>query len=135
MRILDGVLADPEIPEETASNFRQISNVSVSFNAQLDNLPAATFTLTGNRTGLEDGSLDLNIAYGSRSIHATGNVAQGNAAGTVTITNQDGVVLTIDLDGVAKTGSVKYDQTEYATIENVRGVDVIRYIDGYFETF
>jgi hypothetical protein len=44
-------------------------------------------------------------------------------------------VLTIDLDGVAKTGSVKYDQTEYATIENVRGVDVIRYIDGYFETF
>jgi hypothetical protein len=132
---LDGILDSSQVSEENAANFRQISDISISFNAQLDGLPQATFTLTGNRTGFEDGNAELNIVYGNRSIHAAGTVAQGSATGIVTITNQDGVVLTIDLDGDAQTGSVMYDQTEYAVIENVGGVDIIRYNDGYFETF
>ncbi|MGD8939009.1 MAG: hypothetical protein PVJ72_06495 [Gammaproteobacteria bacterium] len=136
---LDGILDNnfywTNIPEENASNYRQITNVSVSFNAQLDGLPLATFTLTGGLTAFETGSLDMTIAYGNRSIHAVGDFAGDSATGLITITNQDGVVITIDLNGQGQPGSIKYDQTEYATIEQVNGVDIIWYNDGYFESF
>jgi hypothetical protein len=77
----------------------------------------------------------MTIAYGNRSIHAVGDFAGDSATGLITITNQDGVVITIDLNGQGQPGSIKYDQTEYATIEQVNGVDIIWYNDGYFESF
>jgi hypothetical protein len=123
----------PNVPEENGTNFREISDIIISFTANLDGLPPASFSITGNRTDYDGGNGTMTIAYGGRSIEATANFVNGDATGSISITNQDGVVATIERNNTSNNGEIIYDGQVYATIETVNGIAMIRYIDGYFE--
>lgn len=133
---LDGVLQWPvDQPDEDVNNFRKIRNISISFTAKLTGLPEAKFTLTGNRTGFEDGNANLKISYGGRSMEISAIVVEGSATGDISIVNQDGAILVINVtDTDVLAGNVTYDGKEYATISDVSGVIIFRYIDGSFES-
>jgi|GEM_PF-2665343 len=132
---LDGILMWADmVPDEDATNFRELSNINVTFMAQLEGLPEALFEVTGNRTGFEAGDLNLVIAYGGRRIEMTGSVANGEATGTIEITNQDGVVISYERENTGTPGGIYYNNAKYADIEEVNGITLIRYIDGYFDS-
>ncbi|WP_455365827.1 hypothetical protein [Kaarinaea lacus] len=132
---LDGTLTVVDsIPDEDASNFRQLSDINVTFVAQLEGLPEARFEVTGNRTGFEAGDINLVIAYGGRRIEANGNIANGDVTGNIDITNQDGVVISYERENTGTPGGIYYNNAKYADIEEVNGITIIRYIDGYFDS-
>jgi hypothetical protein len=132
---LDGTLFSADsAPDEDANNFRILSDINITFTAQLDGLPQAMFSVIGNRTGFEEGDAMLTIAYGGRQIVVTANIANNDATGSIVITNQDGVVITYDRSDVTNNGIITYNGTKYADIEEVNGVTIIRYIDGYFDS-
>ncbi|WP_455207852.1 hypothetical protein [Kaarinaea lacus] len=132
---MDGTLMWTDTaPEEDASNFRLLSDINVTFVAQLDGLPEARFEVTGNRNGFEAGDLNMVIAYGGRRIEVTGSVANSEATGTIEITNQDGVVITYERTDLGNQGAIFYNNQKYADIEEVNGITLIRYIDGYFDS-
>jgi len=131
---LDGILLTPYSIDENTVNFRELSDINVTFIAQLEGLPEARFEVTGNRTGYDSGDLHLIIAYGGRRIEMTGDFVNGEAIGTVNITNQDGVLITYIRSDVTTLGAVYYNNRKYADIEEVNGITLIRYIDGYFDS-
>ena len=132
---LDGIIISPDsAPEEDATNFRALSDINIRFNAQLDGLPEATFWVTGNRTGFEAGDATMTIAYGGRRIEISAEIANNDATGTITITNQDQVVIIYDRSDVTNNGIITYNGTKYADIEEVNGITIIRYTDGYFDS-
>lgn len=132
---LDGIVTwGAPVPNETPTNFRELSDILVSFNAQLDGLPEALFEITGNKTGYDAGNGAVTIAYGGRRIELQAEYADGNTTGTVTLTNQDGVVITYQKTDTETNGVITYNGTKYADIETVNGITIIRYIDGYFDS-
>ncbi|MGD8568316.1 MAG: hypothetical protein PVJ39_09535 [Gammaproteobacteria bacterium] len=133
--MLDGtVVWGDTVPDETPANFRELSDILVSFNAQLDGLPEALFEITGNRTGYDAGNGTVTIAYGGQRIELQADYANGDTTGTVDITNQDGVVITYERSDTATNGVINYNGQKYADIETVNGITIIRYIDGYFDS-
>jgi len=131
---LDGRLLTPESLDENTVNFRELSDINVTFIAQLEGLPEARFEVTGNRTGYDSGDLHLVIAYGGRRIEISGDFTNGEATGTVNITNQDGVLITYARSDSTTLGEILYQERKYADIEEVNGITLIRYIDGYFDS-
>jgi len=124
----------PESLDENTVNFRELSDINVTFIAQLEGLPEARFEVTGNRTGYDSGDLHLVIAYGGRRIEISGDFTNGEATGTVNITNQDGVLITYARSDSTTLGEILYQERKYADIEEVNGITLIRYIDGYFDS-
>lgn len=112
------------------------ADVGLNFGLQLQGLPKASVNITGDRTGLKDGTAAITIAYGTRKIEISGTFTDGNATGeSVVITNQDGVELTIIPGTDNKSGDIKFNGTKYATIEQLSsGLVKISYTDGTFET-
>ncbi|MGD8573134.1 MAG: hypothetical protein PVH98_11800 [Gammaproteobacteria bacterium] len=132
---LDGVIiwANP-VPEENETNFRELTDILISFTAQLEGLPEAMFIMTGNRTGYRSGDALLTIAYGGRRIELEGDFTNGDATGTIDITNQDGVVITYSKNNTTTPGHITYNGEQYAEIEEVNGITLIRYNDGFFDS-
>lgn len=119
---------------ESESSYRDIRNISVSASAKFIYLPEATFTLSGARTGFDDGNASLKIAYVGRSIEIDTSIIDGSASGSVSVVNQDGAVLHTNLTGGSILGNITYDGTVYARISDANGVKIIRYNDGSFES-
>jgi hypothetical protein len=114
------------------------ADMGVTFSAQLDGLPKAMVTITGNRTSFDTGDADLSMTFGNRSIKFSGtaNTTAETFDSEITITNQDGVQLIIKPDPELKTGTIRYNGKVYGTIlETQSGLIKINYIDGSFEVF
>lgn len=114
------------------------ADMGVSFSLQLNELPEALISLTGNRTGFETGDLDLRLAFDNRSIvvSAVGDASSDTITGDITITNQDGVVLTLVPDSELKTGTISHNGKVYGSLyETTNGLLKIDYIDDTFEIF
>lgn len=132
---LDGILVYADnIDDENETTYRELTDLSISFSAQLAGLPQALFTLSGDRTGFDDGSFAMNISYGGRRIDLSATLLNDEVTGQIDITNQDGVVLNIVRNNALTDGVIMYDGIEYATIETVNDITIIRYTDGFFET-
>jgi hypothetical protein len=119
--------------EETAENFVAAS-ATVGLTAAFPGIDdSVQVTLSVERTGVEDGSAELNIQFAGKSLTVVGNTIDE----VITITNQGGVVMVIAEDDNGElTGSIVVEDEEVATIEeNEDGVVIIRYTDGTFETF
>lgn len=134
---LDGVLMDPSLIDETASNFID-ADVGLTFMMQLTGLPVATVNITADRTGFEAGTGTVTISYGTRQLVVSGSVSNFNAetgSGTLIITNQDSVVFNLALNGTLS-GNLTFNGVQYATIiETASGFLKISYTDGTFEIF
>ncbi len=128
--------------EGTEDNQWLEADVGLSFNLQLDGLPEARVSVTGDRTGFDDGTAAISIAYGTRQIVINGTITDAGTAdhtvtGNIVITNQDGVTMTItpNADDDYHTGTIEYNGTKYADIEKLsNGLVKITYINGTFET-
>lgn len=123
---------------ESDNNWLDI-DASLSFDAQLADLPGASVTLTGDRTDFQAGKVDIKLAYGTRSVTiAAAGQTDGEKAtlsSDITITNQDGVVLILAPGSQANTGTISLNGIQYATvIETSSGEIKIEYIDNSFET-
>ena len=118
------------------------ADVGLSFSLQLDDMPEARVSVTGDRTGFDDGTATITIAFGTRQIVINGTITDASTTdntvtGNIVITNQDGVTMTItpNADNDYQTGTIEYNGTKYADIEKLsNGLVKITYINGTFET-
>ena len=110
------------------------ATLGLSFSLQLAGLPEASVSITGDRTGFDDGTATVTIAYGTRRIELNATVADREATGNLVITNQDGVLLTVEHNANNDTGTIKFNGQSYGTIEELsNGLVKITYSDGTFE--
>ncbi len=128
-------LSNPSfVLEGSGANQWLDATVGLNFGLQLAGLPKASINITGDRTGLKDGTAMITIAYGTRQIVVNGTVMNGVTTGAMEITNQDGVKMTI-IPGADKTGTLTFNGTAYGTIKELsNGLVKITYADGTFET-
>lgn len=132
-----GALLSPKfIIEGVEANQWLDATVGLNFGLQLEGLPKASINITGDRTGIKNGTATITIAYGTRQIVINGTITDGDATGNnVEITNQDGVKMTIIPDVNNKTGTLQFNGATYGTIEELsNGLVKITYTDGTFET-
>ncbi len=117
--------------------------VGLQFTAQLEGLPEANISITGNATAFEQGNATVTISYDTRRIElsASNDTADGEL-GSIDITNQDGVMLTLNFDNLEDadltndTSDVTINGKVVATIEELsNGGTKVSYIDGTFEIF
>ena len=112
--------------------------LGISFSLQLEDLPEATIRVTGDRTGLAAGDVELTIDYDNQQlrINASGDANTDSITSEVTLTNQDGAILTFLPDSSPLSGTISYNGIVYGTVsETASGYLKIEYIDGTFEIF
>ncbi|MFC1747477.1 hypothetical protein ACFL2V_01580 [Pseudomonadota bacterium] len=127
--------------EGTGDNQWLDADVGLSFSLQLDGMPEARVSVTGDRTGFDDGTAAISIAFGTRQIVINGTITDlgttdNTVTGNIVITNQDGVTMTItpNEDDDYQTGMIEYNGTKYADVERLSsGLVKITYINGTFE--
>lgn len=149
--------------DETENNYADL-NLVITSRLQLSGVPLARFTLSGERSGFEDGFANLDISYGgtfsndafsgpARRIQiAYDSTALKDTSKTgITITNTEGVSMLLaitcediaddtdcDGDGYVEdgdiVGEIKVGTESIAEINYLNGLRVIRYIDGSIES-
>ncbi len=97
-------------------------------------------TLSGDRTGLEDGVLSVDISYGAVMFDVDYDSQDSTEnTETITIENQSGIVVTLvetDVDGETNiSGTIVLNGTEYATISDELGFLAVSYSDGSNTSF
>ena len=101
--------------------------------------------ISGSRTALEDGTASIDIRYGATMLEISYDTTDATetettASETVTIENENGVVLTLTetetlaTGDLVVTGSITYEETVYATIEDLEDILIISYTDGVNES-
>ncbi len=130
----DGTLVDPDFVLEDASRWLA-GTAGLNFTLQLAGLPEASVNINGERTGFEEGTATVTIAYGTRQIVINGAFTNMSSTGSVTITNQDGVTMSLEGgDFEAGTGNIMFNGNTYGTVEQMtNGLTKITYSDGTFE--
>lgn len=123
---------------ETASNYAN-ATVTVSYNVTLTGSPAATLTVTANRTGFSNarptmGDAVAILTFSGQSVKFEANNTNPTTAGTLTITNPDGVKMVIGGAANSNTGTVSVDGTAVGTIDQSGATTLIHYNDGTFES-
>lgn len=131
-----GMLTFPDF--ESASNFANVT-VTVSSNVALAGNPAATLTVTANRTAYGSsakpfaGDVVALLAFNGQSVKFQASNT-GTTAGTLTITNPDGVAMVLSGTAGSTTGTVSASGTQVGTISASGGITTITYTDGSFES-
>ncbi len=129
-------------PNETANNFAN-ATITVSSNVALTGNPAATLTVTANRTAYGGstepvvGNVVAILAFNGQSVkfEAANTAATPTAGtGTLTITNPSGVKLVLTGTSSSPTGTVSVGTTQVGTINSSNGMSLIYYNDGTFES-
>ncbi len=129
-------------PNETANNFAN-ATITVSSNVALTGNPAATLTVTANRTAYGGstepvvGNVVAILAFNGQSVkfEAANTAATPTAGtGTLTITNPSGVKLVLTGTSSSPTGTVSVGTTQVGTISSSSGMTLISYNDGTFES-
>lgn len=117
---------------ETLTN----SNLVLLFSSELAGIyDVVDFSLIVNQTADEAGEIDIRLAYNGNVVTLESSVEGDDIVeGSLNVSNQDGVLIGLsELDNLV-TGSITLDGTAYATISTDGGIDIIRYIDGTFES-
>jgi hypothetical protein len=126
-----GWMLSPQLADSLDNH--ALFNLGFSFEAQLTGLPAATITLTGDRSGFDSGSASMAIAYGDRSLDMSVAATSGVVSGNVIITNQDGLILTLAPNSAGTAGEISYNGEVYGAIfDTPMGLKIV-YSDGSFE--
>jgi len=131
-----GMLTFPDF--ESASNFANVT-ITVSSNVALAGNPAATLTVTANRTAYGSsanpfaGDVVALLAFNGQSVKFQASNT-GTTAGTLTITNPDGVAMVLSGTAGSATGTVSASGTQVGTISTSGGIKTINYTDGTFES-
>jgi len=133
-----------ETSGETEAKYVGVSS-TLTFDATLAGVAdAVTFSFEVERTGYDDVKASVELVYPGRTItiEASGDNldSDGSALGSLTLSNNDNVVMQLDADEsivnedeeITGTIMIDGDTTEYGVLENVEGLDIIRYSDGTF---
>jgi len=125
--------------EETSDEWVGL-NFAISFAQDLSGVADdASLLFSGERTGLDDAILGLEISYGETMLEIEyDSLADQDNIEQITIRNQDGIVVTLveEINDGEKTqsGSIVFNDTEFATISNDLGFIAISYNDGTNES-
>ncbi|MBD2857774.1 hypothetical protein IB286_02060 [Spongiibacter sp. KMU-158] len=140
-----------ECSEETESKFVSAS-VSLIFTLNLDGVDDdAEVKLSGMRTGLEDGTLDIDLSYNGNSLSLDFDSEKDTTTETTTedenettriisrsftVTNHNGVKLVLtetydEEDNGTVTGKISHGGEQYATVDEE---GIVRYTDETFES-
>ncbi len=116
-----------------------LGTVGLHFTLQLAELPEARISLVSNSTALDQGNIDLTIAYGARRLvfKASNDTADGER-GAIIITNQDGFVLEMDVDNPEDliSGTITFNDKVVANVnETSNGRLRVAYVDGQVDLF
>ncbi|SMF47908.1 hypothetical protein SAMN02745866_03090 [Alteromonadaceae bacterium Bs31] len=125
---------------ETESAYINL-DFSLGFDMDITGLEAGSITLTGSRTGLDDGVVEISTNYGDVLLDFQyDSLASADKSEMLTIKNQNGVVLTLietESEGgnsSSLAGAITVKGTEYATISDELGFIAISYTDGSNES-
>ena len=121
---------------DTATSWTNVE-LGLTLTAQLNNVPQAQFTFTGNRTAFDAGTAIMTISYGQRSISVDGSTSAGSGTGSITVTNLAGVAFTMnnfsqDTAG-SVSGMVQYNGQTYGTLSTTPLGTKLTYTDGFFD--
>ncbi len=142
--IYDTQDGDSETGGETSSRYAS-GSVALTFDAMLGGVAdEVQFSFLIERAGQDDVDAEVTLSYPGRTITIEsewmGLDTDDSATASLTLTNNDGVVIQMDADeSIANeddelTGNITLDSTEYAVLDVVDGVELVRYSDGTFET-
>lgn len=125
--------------QESAQKYASAS-IAISFDLALaGETDVVTLTATGQRSGLEEAKLNVELVYGGNMVgleHTADLSEDAPDGGSLTVTNHNDVVMTLteDEEGV-RSGLIEKDGVKYADIDEDAGAPVVTYTDGTFETF
>lgn len=126
---------------ETASNFAN-ATFTISSQVALAGNPAATLTITANRTAFgsstspDVGDVVAILSFNGQSVKfvVSNTVSTPTiGSGDLTITNPSGVKLVLSGTTTNPTGTVSVGTTQVGTIDSSSGITMIHYSDGSFE--
>ena len=121
--------------EEASSAYVDVSFTMV-FSLDVEGVSEdVSASITGTRTALEDGTVDVELSYDGIMFDIEFDTAsQTDTTSSFTITNQAGVVATLtetEAEGSSTmSGSIVLNGTSYATISEENGFVEVAYIDG-----
>ena len=150
-----GYLVEAHQPSETAAQYLRLS-AAIEIEAQLDGLENTVLGTAFSRSSLTRGDLGFYVEYDGHRFNFESDAwytpdyyDQDSEIEvkdpSLTITNQQGVALHIQLNGTlgedsneqdkeTLSGEIIYNDTVYATLERVKGLTLIRYVDGSGES-
>jgi len=109
------------------------ATASLVFKGTLQGVGETLVSLSAKRTGLEDGTAEVQVKYKTKAI----TVKADSKTRAISLTNQDGIVISTiapakdqKWDGVIKAGDVKVGDIDTSR----DNVIIFRYIDGSFES-
>ena len=129
------------VTDETVSNYADF-DFKLSFSAELEGLPQASFVLEGDRTGLETGAGKISVSYDNVSFVLEGeNFADQSYQISMTLTVVDDIgttklVIARDENSETSRGVITVNDTKVATIDQQLGDGglIVNYTDDTFES-